>query len=356
MIEKLEGLKNKYTIMGERLSHPESISDRQEYAALAKEHSALTPIISEYERLLEIKKQIIELEAMLHTENDSDMLELLQSELCDLKEREVKSNDELKIMLLPKDEDDDKNVVIEIRAGTGGEEAALFGANLLRMYMRYAERHNFTHSIANINETEIGGIKEASLVIAGHGAYSKLKFENGVHRVQRIPETESQGRIHTSAATVAVLSEAEDVDIEINSTDLRIDTYRASGAGGQHVNKTESAIRITHLPTGLVVQCQNEKSQIKNREIAMKILKSRLYDLERQKRDSQIASERKSQIGSGDRSERIRTYNFPQGRVTDHRVNVTLYRLESFLDGDIDEMIDALIAKNRMDMLNSTEA
>lgn len=355
MIEKLESLRKKYNDIGEQLSRPETSSDRKLYGELAREHSALAPILAAYDELISTQEQIESLKLMRDEESDREMLEMLEAELHELEELEQKQSDDLKIMLLPKDEDDDKNVVLEIRAGTGGDEAALFGANLLRMYTRYAERHGFSHSIASINETEIGGVKEAVLMIGGRGAYSRLKFENGVHRVQRVPETESQGRIHTSAATVAVLSEAEDVDVEINMNDLRIDTYRSSGAGGQHVNKTESAIRITHLPTGLVVQCQNEKSQIKNRETALKVLKSRLYDLERQKRDSAIASERKSQIGSGDRSERIRTYNFPQGRVTDHRANITLYRLESFLDGDMDEIIEALILKNKMELLSAVD-
>jgi peptide chain release factor 1 len=254
-------------------------------------------------------------------------------------------------MLLPKDKNDEKNVIIELRAGTGGEEAALFGADLLRMYRRYAERHGYKAELISVNETEMGGVKEAILSFAGKGAYSRLKYESGVHRVQRVPETESQGRIQTSAATVAVLPEAEEVEVQISPNDLRIDTYRSSGAGGQHVNKTESAIRITHLPTGLVVQCQDEKSQIKNKEQAMRVLKARLFDLYRSEKDAAEASVRKSQVGSGDRSERIRTYNFPQGRVSDHRINLTLYKLEAFVDGDMDEVLDALILADRSERL-----
>ena len=292
---------------------------------------------------------------MLEDTEDQAMRELIHEELAGLANEEHELMEKLKVMLLPKDPNDDKDVIIEIRAGTGGEEAALFGADLLRMYMRYAERHGYKAELLNENYTEKGGVKEVVLSLQGKGAYSRMKFESGVHRVQRVPETESQGRIHTSAATVAVLPEAEDVEVEINPNDLQIDTYRSGGAGGQHVNKTESAIRITHIPTGLVVQCQDERSQHKNRDKAMRVLKSRLLELYRSRAAEAEVDERKSQVGTGDRSERIRTYNFPQGRITDHRIGLTLYKLEAFIDGDMDEVIDALILAERAKQLSSAE-
>ena len=293
---------------------------------------------------------------MLSEQHDAEMRELIHAELTALEEAETKLVEELKFMLLPRDPNDERSVIIEIRAGTGGDEAALFGADLLRMYQRYAERHGFKAEFLNENMTEMGGVKEVVVSLSGRGAYSRMKFESGVHRVQRVPETESQGRIHTSAATVAVLPEADDVEVEINPNDLQIDTYRSGGAGGQHVNKTESAIRITHLPTGLVVQCQDERSQHKNKDKAMRVLKSRLLELYQSQAAEAEATNRKSQVGSGDRSERIRTYNFPQNRVTDHRIGLTLYKLEAFMDGDMDELIDALILAERTAQLSGETA
>jgi peptide chain release factor 1 len=290
---------------------------------------------------------------MLNEHLESEMKELVHLEVAELEQKQAELEDQLHLLLIPKDPNDERDVILEIRAGTGGDEASLFGADLLRMYLRYAERNGYKVEYLSNNMTDMGGVKEVVLSIGKkRGAFSRLKYESGVHRVQRVPETESQGRIHTSAATVAVLPEVDDVQIDIKDSDLRIDTYRSSGAGGQHVNKTESAIRITHLPTGMVVSCQDEKSQLKNKEQAMRVLKSRLYDFYRSQQDAERAGERKSQIGSGDRSERIRTYNFPQGRVTDHRIGLTLYKLEAFLDGDMDEMIDALILAERSAMLS----
>ena len=290
---------------------------------------------------------------ILETENDEELRDLAKLEVNDNEEKIEVLSDELRVLLIPKDPNDDKNVILEVRAGTGGEEAALFGQNLLRMYTRYAERHRWKTEIIEINDTGMGGIKEAVMMIKGKGAYSRLKYESGVHRVQRVPETESSGRIHTSAATVAVLPEVEDVDVALDPNDVRVDVYRASGNGGQCVNTTDSAVRLTHVPTGLVVTCQDEKSQIKNKEKAFKVLKSRLYDLKLQEQQSEIAAERRSQIGSGDRSERIRTYNFPQGRCTEHRIGMTLYKLDAILDGDIDEIIDGLITNDQAEKMKA---
>jgi len=347
MINKLKSLKNRYEELTHKLSQPDAMNDQAAWREMVKEHSQLEEIVAAFDEYTAAVEGIEDCKAMLEDHLDAEMKELVHLEMAELEEKQERLNEELKIMLLPKDPNDDKNVIIEIRAGTGGDEAALFGADLLRMYQRYAERHGFKTEFLNDNMTEIGGVKEVTLSLAGKGAYSRMKFESGVHRVQRVPETESQGRIHTSAATVAVLPEAEDVEVDINEKDLQIDTYRSGGAGGQHVNKTESAIRITHLPTGLVVQCQDERSQHKNKDKAMRVLKSRLLELYQSQQSSAEASARKSMVGSGDRSERIRTYNFPQGRVTDHRINMTLYRLESFLDGDMDEIIDGLILAER---------
>ena len=287
-------------------------------------------------------------------ETEQEMRTLAEEELAELSHKAAQQQEDLKILLLPKDKNDERNVIMEIRAGTGGDEAALFGAVLMRMYQRYAERHNFKYELIDIAETEMGGIKEATFSLNGRGAYSRMKYESGVHRVQRVPETETQGRIHTSAATVAVLPEAEDIDVEINPGDLRIDTYRSSGAGGQHINKTSSAIRITHLPTGTVVECQDERSQYKNKDKALKVLKSRLLKEKQDKQASEIAANRKSQVGTGDRSERIRTYNYPQGRLTDHRIGLTLYKLEDILNGNLDEVIDALVTADRAEKLKES--
>ena len=347
MLNKLAKIKERYEELGMKLSEPSVIADQNLFRELAKEHSSLGEIVAVYDEYRGALDSIAECRAILEESDDADMRELAHEEMREAEERSGK------LMLLPKDPNDERNVIIEIRAGIGGDEAALFGATLFRMYSRYAERHNFKLEIIDMNDTEIGGIKEAVFQINGKSAYSRMKFESGVHRVQRVPETESQGRIHTSAATVAVLPEAEDVDVEINPNDIRIDTYRSSGAGGQHVNKTSSAIRITHMPTGIVVQSQDERSQIQNREKAMRVLKSRLYELYSTQAHDAEAETRRAMVGSGDRSAKIRTYNFPQSRVTDHRIGLTLYKLEAFIDGDMDEMIDALILDERMKLLQS---
>ena len=355
MLEKLKGIKERYEQLTALLSDPAVIGDQNRYRELSKEQAGLTDIVNAYDEYMAADAEIESCKAMLEEADDAAMREMIHEELNGLSAKEQELSERLKVMLLPKDPNDDRDVIIEVRAGTGGEEAALFGADLLRMYTRYAERHGYKAELMNENYTEKGGVKEAVLSLQGKGAYSRMKFESGVHRVQRVPETESQGRIHTSAATVAVLPEAEDVEVDINPNDLQIDTYRSGGAGGQHVNKTESAIRITHIPTGLVVQCQDERSQHKNRDKAMRVLKSRLLELYQSKAAESEADERKSQVGSGDRSERIRTYNFPQSRVTDHRIGLTLYKLEAFLDGDMDEVIDALILAERTRQLSSAE-
>lgn len=339
---KLDSIKNKYDELTELIARPEIIADNKEWTKLVKEHSQVEPVVTAYARLVDTEKEIEDLKVMAETEEDRELRELAAAELDEKKAELEKINNELRILLLPADPNDDKNVIIEIRAGAGGDEAALFAAELVRMYKMYAEKNRWKVEDVDINATELGGVKEAVFSVSGDSLFSRLKFESGVHRVQRVPDTESQGRIHTSTVTVAVLPEVEDVVVEINEKDLKIDTYRSGGAGGQHVNKTESAIRITHLPTGIVVCCQDERSQIKNRDKAMRVLKSKLFDKMQEDANKEYSGLRRAQVGTGDRSERIRTYNFPQGRVTDHRINLTLYSLGTFMNGDIDEMLDAL--------------
>lgn len=343
MLEKLKLTEEKYNSISDKLMDPDVINDTKSYAAYMKEYKNLTPIVEKYREYCKILSDKMDAEEILADRTiDEDMRELAEAEIEAAKPKLEEITEELKIMLLPKDPNDDKNVIIEIRGGAGGEEAALFANSLYRMYTMYAESKRWKIEVLSVNATELGGIKEISFNVIGEGAYSRLKYESGVHRVQRVPETESQGRVHTSTVTVAVLVEADEVELEINPTDLKIDVFRASGAGGQHINKTESAVRITHLPTGVVVECQDERSQHKNKDRAMKILRSRLYESMLEEQNEKIASERRSQVGTGNRSERIRTYNFPESRLTDHRIGLTIYRLESILNGNLDEVIDAL--------------
>ena len=342
MLEKSIGFKKRFDELTDLIMQPEIIAENKQWKKLVKERSSLEEIAEAHEKLEKVVNNIKASEENLKTETDAEMVALFKEELSELKKEREELESQLQILMLPKDEDDDKNCIIEIRGAAGGEESALFASVLLNMYIRYAERNNWKYEINDISETELGGIKEVSFTIKGSNVFSKMKYESGVHRVQRIPETESQGRVHTSTTTVAVLPEVEDVEIEILDKDIKIDTYRASGAGGQHVNKTESAIRITHFPTGIVVTCQDERSQIKNRERAMSILKSKLYTFFKEQEDSKYAENRRSQVGSGDRSERIRTYNYPQGRITDHRINYSIFNITSFLDGDMTELVEAL--------------
>ncbi len=354
MLDKLEKVEERFEKVNEMLCDPDVVGDIEKYKKLMREMKTLTPVVEKFREYKKTKETLEEAKMILEdSSQDKDFREMVEEEYEEAKENITVIEEELKILLLPKDPNDDKNVIVEIRGGAGGEEASLFAGVLYRMYSMYAETKGWKTEIMNANETELGGFKEVSFMIEGEGAFSRFKFESGVHRVQRVPETESQGRIHTSTVTVAVLPEAEDVDIEINPADLQIDTFRSSGAGGQHINKTESAIRITHLPTGTVVECQDERSQHKNKDKAMKILRSRILDEERRKQNDAIAGERKSQVGSGDRSERIRTYNYPQGRISDHRIGLTLYRLESMLNGDIDELIDSLITADTAEKLKA---
>lgn len=356
MLEKLNFIEDKYKELGEKVMDPDLLKDMKEYQKTMKEYSDLKPIVDRYKEYQGYLNELKDTEEMLGENLDDEMRELAKEDLKNLQENIAKAEEDLKIMLIPKDPNDDRNVIVEIRGGIGGEEAALFAGDLFRMYSMYADKRGYKTEVMSTNETGIGGFKEVIFMINGKGAYSRLKHESGVHRVQRVPETEASGRIHTSAATVAVMPEADDVEIEINENDLKIDVYRASGHGGQCVNTTDSAVRITHVPTGLVVTCQDEKSQLKNKEKAMKVLKSRLYDKMLQEQNDELAKRKKGQVGSGDRSERIRTYNFPQGRVTDHRINLTLYRLEDFLNGDLDEMIDALLTHEQAEKLKELEA
>jgi len=356
MFEKLSAVESRYEQIGIELTRPDVASDNALFTKLMKEHSELTPIVEKYrEYCAAVNAEKEALELLEAGGLDKDFKELVEEELSEAKEKITTSADELKMLLLPKDPNDDKNVIVEIRGGAGGEEAALFAGSLFRMYSMYAESKRWHIDITNANETELGGYKEISFMIEGAGAYSRFKYESGVHRVQRVPDTETQGRIHTSTVTVAVLPEADEVEFELNPADLKIDTFRSSGAGGQHINKTSSAIRVTHLPTGTVVECQDERSQFKNKEKALKVLRARLYDAEKEKADAALASDRKAQVGTGDRSERIRTYNYPQGRVTDHRIGLTLYKIDSILNGDIDEIVDGLTTHYRTEALKAQE-
>ncbi|HCO18827.1 MAG TPA: peptide chain release factor 1 [Tissierellales bacterium] len=353
MLDKLAFIEDKYRELTEKAMDPNLINeDREEWQRVMKEQSDLEPIVSKYREYTKAKSELEDSKEMLYDKAlDEDMRDMVKEEVKALEESLQTYEDELKLLLLPKDPNDHKNVIVEIRGGAGGDEAALFAGVLFRMYVRYAERNNWKVEIMNTNEIGIGGYKEVIFMIKGKGAYSKLKYESGVHRVQRVPETEASGRIHTSTATVAVLPEAEDVDVEINPQDIRVDVFRSSGNGGQSVNTTDSAVRITHNPTGIVVSCQDEKSQLKNKEKALKILKTKLYDMKIHEQNAEMAQLKKGQVGTGDRSERIRTYNFPQGRVTDHRINLTLYKLNSFVDGDLEEMIDSLTTTDQAERL-----
>ena len=352
MFDKLDFITGKYDELAQKVSDPEIINNQPVWQKYVKEMGEMEPIVKKYKEYKKARADMAEAKEMLE-DGDDEMRELAKMEISELEDAISQQEEELKVLLLPKDPNDEKNVILEIRAGTGGDEAALFGADLLRMYTRYAERNRWKTELMEINETGIGGIKEAVMLIKGKGAYSRLKYESGAHRVQRVPETESSGRVHTSAATVAVLPEVDDVEVDLNPNDVRVDVYRASGNGGQCVNTTDSAVRLTHEPTGLVVTCQDEKSQIKNKEKAFKVLRSRLYDLKMQEQNKEIADQRKSQVGSGDRSERIRTYNFPQGRVSDHRIGMTIYKLDNFLDGDLDEIIDGLITSDQAEKMKN---
>lgn len=354
MFEKIEIFDKRYSELNQRLYEPQVAANPDEYQKVMKEIKSIEEIVltyREYKKAVTAQEESLEI---LNETSDAEMRELAQAELDEAKENIEKLSEELKILLLPKDPNDERNVIVEIRGGAGGEESALFSAVLFRMYSMYAEKKGYRTEVINVNETELGGYKEISFMIEGEGAYSRFKYESGVHRVQRVPETESQGRVHTSTTTIAVLPEAEDVELEIDPNDLKIDTFRSSGAGGQHINKTSSAIRITHIPTGTVVECQDERSQYKNKDKALKVLKSRLLKEKQDKQASEIAADRKSQVGTGDRSERIRTYNYPQGRLTDHRIGLTLYKLEDIVNGNLDEVIDALVTADRAEKLKES--
>lgn len=355
MLDKLEFLEKRYAELNEKISDPEVMADMKEWQKLVKEHSDLEAVVTKYRELKEAKGELTDAKEMLKEKLDDDFKEMVKMELDELTERVEKLEEDLKLLLIPKDPNDDKNVIVEIRAGAGGDEAGIFAGNLFRMYARFAERQGWKYEVMSSSDQGIGGFKEVVFLIKGSGAYSKLKFESGVHRVQRVPDTESSGRIHTSTATVAVLPEVDDVDVDVNPADVRVDVYRSSGNGGQSVNTTDSAVRLTHVPTGIVVACQDEKSQLKNKDKAFKILKARIYDKMMEAQNAEIAQERKSQVGTGDRSAKIRTYNFPQGRITDHRINLTVYKLDAFLDGDITEMVEALVTTHQAEKLQEVQ-
>ena len=355
MLDRLQEIETKYENLGESINDPDVIANQDEWRKLMKEYSDMTPIIEKYREYKTLSEEIEDELEMLKEKLDDDFREMVKEELSENKQKLETVKNELTILLIPKDPNDDKNVIVEIRGGAGGDEAALFAGDLFRMYSRYAERQKWKVEIMNTNENDLGGFKEISFMIKGTGAYSRLKFESGVHRVQRIPVTGSGGRIHTSTVTVAVLPEAEEVDVNIDMNDVRIDVFRASGNGGQCVNTTDSAVRVTHIPTGIVVSCQNEKSQLKNKAQALKVLYARIYEMEQAKHDAEISADRKAQVGTGNRNERIRTYNFPQGRVTDHRVGLTLHKLDMVLDGDLDEIMDTLITTDRAEKMGNTE-
>lgn len=352
MFEKLEDVEKRFEEVSKKISDPEVIARQSEWQKLMKEHAAMVDVVEKYREYKKANKDLEQAKEML---NDKELKELAEMEIEEIKEKLPKIEEELKILLIPKDPDDDKNIICEIRAGAGGEEAALFAGTLFRMYSMYAENRHWKIDVLNENETGLGGYKEITFMVTGKGAYSRLKFESGVHRVQRVPDTEASGRIHTSTATVVVLPEVEDVEIDINPADIKMEVFRASGAGGQHINKTSSAVRLIHIPTGMVAECQTERSQFQNRDYAMRLLRSRLYEQEKAKQDSEVANARKSQVGSGDRSEKIRTYNYPQGRITDHRIGLSIYQMENFLNGDLDEMIDSLITADTAEKLKGNE-
>ena len=356
MFQKLEAVEKRFEELTIKISDPDVIANQNEWREFMKEHAEIQPIVEKYREYKKVQKEYEDAKEILEDSSmDKELRDLAEIEMLEAKEKLPKIEEEIKILLIPKDKDDDKDIICEIRAGAGGEEAALFAGTLFRMYSMYAERKHWKLEILNENETGLGGFKEISFMITGKGAYSRLKFESGVHRVQRVPDTESSGRIHTSTATVAVLPVVEDVEIEINPSDIKMEVFRSSGAGGQHINKTSSAVRLIHEPTGIVVECQTERSQFQNKDNAMRMLKTKLYDIEKQKQDSEVANARKSQVGSGDRSEKIRTYNYPQGRITDHRIGLSIYQMEDFLNGNIDEMIDNLIAADRAEKLKGDE-
>ena len=356
MFQKLDAVEKRFEELTQKISDPDVIANQAEWRELMKEHAELEPIVEKYREYKRVQKSFEEAKEMTEDPTlDKELKDLAEVEMMEAKEKLPEIEEEIKVLLLPKDKDDDKNIICEIRAGAGGEEAALFAGTLFRMYSMYAERKHWKLEILNENETGLGGYKEISFMITGKGAYSRLKFESGVHRVQRVPDTESSGRIHTSTATVAVLPVVEDVEIDINPADIKMEVFRSSGAGGQHINKTSSAVRLIHEPTGIVVECQTERSQFQNKDNAMRMLKTKLYDIEKQKQDSAVRDARKSQVGSGDRSEKIRTYNYPQGRITDHRIGFSIYQMEDFLNGDLDEMIDNLITADRAERLKGEE-